>query len=91
MNGLALQGWCINTCKDKANEIMAAAKVIHADAILRVVSPDVHSEDGMLQESLSTACATCTSCYSMMHSADASAIESCCPSLHGAYLDAREI
>ncbi len=35
---LSLQGWCINTCKEKANEIMAAARAIHSDAILRVVS-----------------------------------------------------
>ena len=58
MNGLALQGWCINTCKDKANEIMAAAEAIHADAILRVVSlsPDVHSEDGKLREFVYSLC-----------------------------------
>ena len=34
-----MQGWCISTCKNKANEIMAAAKAIHPDAIIRVVSP----------------------------------------------------
>ena len=35
---LSWQGWCINTCKEKANEIMAAARAIHPDAIMRAVS-----------------------------------------------------
>ena len=34
-----MQGWCLTSCKTKANEIMAAASTVHPDAVTRVVSP----------------------------------------------------
>ena len=36
LNGM--QGWCLNACKTKANEIMAAAGKVHPEAVTRVVS-----------------------------------------------------
>ena len=74
----ALQGWCINTCKDKANEIMAAAKQTHPEAILRVVSPDAYCENCFLQGCLSAACSTCANrCFAILHSMDLSEVELC--------------
>ena len=34
---ILLQGWCLEACKAKANEIMAAAETVHPEAVTRVV------------------------------------------------------